>query len=70
MIEVLGRRRIVLYPDKGDAFNEWRKKVDRDMKGMNIEISNYLESKQGIEEGMDIADYFIIKQIYNNGKGS
>lgn len=33
MIETLGRRRIVLYPDKGDAFNEWRKKVDKDMRG-------------------------------------
>lgn len=37
--------------------------------GMNIEISNFLESKPNINEGMDIADYFIIKQIYN-GKGS
>lgn len=69
MIETLGRRRIVLYPDKGDAFNEWRKKVDKDMRGMNIEISNFLESKPNINDGMDIADYFIIKQIYN-GKGS
>ena len=66
MIETLGRRRIVLYPDKGDAFNEWRKKVDKDMRGLNIEISDYLESKPMIGEGMDIADYFIIKQIYNN----
>lgn len=41
MIEALGRRRIVLYPDKGSAFNEWKKKVDRDMKGMNIEISDF-----------------------------
>lgn len=69
MIETLGRRRIVLYPDKGSAFNEWKKKVDRDMKGMNIEISDFLESKPNINEGMDIADYFIIKQTYN-GKSS
>ena len=69
MIETLGRRRIVLYPDKGDAFNEWRKKVDKDMRGINIEINDFLESKPNINEGMDIADYFIIKQIYN-GKGS
>ena len=71
MIEALGRRRIVLYPDKGSAFNEWKKKVDRDMKGMNIEISDFLESKPNINEGMDIADYFIIKQNNNNnGKSS
>ena len=70
MIETLGRRRIVLYPDKGDAFNEWRKKGDKDMRGLNIEISDLLESKPNIDERMDIADYFIIKQRYNNGKGS
>lgn len=71
MIEALGRRRIVLYPDKGSAFNEWKKKVDRDMRGMNIEISDFLESKPNINEGMDIADYFIIKQNNNNnGKSS
>lgn len=67
-IEGLGRRRIILYPDKGKAFDEWKRKVDRDMRGMGIETSDYLESKECLDEGMDIADYFIIKQIKKNKK--
>lgn len=66
VMSVLKDRKIVLYPDKGEANQKWREKVARDLPGYDIEISDFLEKRSFIEDKDDIGDYFIYKQLNNN----
>lgn len=52
-------KRLIFYPDKGNSFNTWRKKLSPFFKDYNIEISDFLEQQSIVDEGEDMADYII-----------
>lgn len=63
---VLRGRKIVMFPDKGEALEEWKKKVSRDLYGFDITVSDFLQDKEEVGDGGDMADYLINKKL--NGK--
>lgn len=77
-MEVLKKRKIILYPDlgvygpNGSPFSIWKSKCDYfKSKGFDIQISDLLELKGTIEDranGYDIADYFLKNLTYNPKK--
>lgn len=62
-MEPLRGRKIVMFPDKGEALEEWKKKVNRDLYGFDITVSDYLQGKENVPDGGDMADYLILKKI-------
>lgn len=77
-MEVLKKRKIILYPDlgvcgpNGSPFSIWKSKYEYfKSKGFDIQISDLLETKGSNEDrnnGYDIADYFIKNQNYTPKK--
>ncbi len=60
-IKPLKKRKIILHPDKGE-FSQWQKVVIQlKAKGYKIAISEVLEQTD-LEEGEDLADYFVNEQ--------
>jgi hypothetical protein len=57
-LKPLKGRKIVLFPDKGKAFQEWQK-IANELQGyFDISVSNLLENKAPSEhDGYDLADY-------------
>lgn len=60
-------KKLIFYPDKGNAFIQWENKLKPFMEDFNIEISNFLENQPDIEEGEDMADYIIKKLEVKHG---
>lgn len=54
-------KKLILYPDKGQAYNKWVEKVkDNNLEAdFDIKVSDWLEKKKGIKEGEDLADYLL-----------
>lgn len=63
-MRVLADRRIVFHPDKGKAYNTWKKKVEDQLIGYDTHISSFLE-KTDLDEGQDLADYIFREQLKN-----
>lgn len=61
----LKRFKIMLHPDKGEAFEKWEQKVGANLPDYNIKVSKFLENKD-LPDGSDIADYIIRKVISGN----
>ena len=57
--------KIIVHPDKGEAFGKWEQKISANLPDYNIKMSKFLESKD-LPDGSDIADY-IIRRITNPG---
>lgn len=62
-MNVLKGRHITLYPDKGKANKMWRDKVRKDLPGYDIKVEDFIERQPSVEEGDDIADFFIRKRV-------
>lgn len=59
MLEPLKSNQIVLFPDKGSA-DEWQQRADKlTSKGFNVQVSRFIENKEELEEGQDIADFYL-----------
>lgn len=52
-------KKLIFYPDKGKAFNKWIDKLSEFMNDYNIEVSDFLEKQEIVEEGEDMADYIL-----------
>ena len=63
VMNILGDRKVIAYPDKGAAFFKWNDKIKDNLGGMNITVNSYLENKKEVNEGDDMADYLIIKEL-------
>lgn len=62
-------RKIIAFPDKGEAYGRWMDKTNKSLYGYNIEFNDFMEKKD-MEEGADIADYLIkYKLNKKNTKG-
>ena len=64
-MQVLKGRRVVLFPDKGDASKVWKEKVDKNLPYYNIKISDSINHLDLIGDGDDLADYIIKKKLAN-----
>lgn len=61
MRPLLGRQ-VVAHPDKGEAFDVWKEKIEKNLFQYNIEVSDFLQKRNDVEDGDDMAD-FIIKLL-------
>ena len=68
VIRVLAGRDITVYPDKGEAFNVWKQKIERDLPGFRIKVSDCLQNIGDIEDGGDLADLIIKNRINERAK--
>lgn len=57
-LEPLKGRKLVFFPDKGEAYNKWLEKLEPFRCDFDIEVSDFLE-KQDMELGEDIGDYIL-----------
>lgn len=64
-LEPLKGRKLVFYPDKGEAFGRWTEKLEPFRNDFDIEISDFMEEKN-MEPGSDIGDYLI--GLYSKNK--
>lgn len=55
-------RKIILYPDKGSAYDKWCEKAKRELFDYDVKVSDFLEKTDELKEGDDIADLIIMKQ--------
>lgn len=68
--EVMGalkNRKIKAFPDKGSAYDVWKKKIEERLPYYGIEISDYLNHVDSVGDGGDIADMIInnkVKEVY------
>lgn len=67
VMKVLMGRKIIVYPDKGDAYNVWKEKIAKDLPAFNITVSDYLQHKDIVPDGGDMADYIIKKRLIKQG---
>lgn len=61
-LEPLKGRKLVFYPDKGEAYNKWQEKLEPFRSCFDIEISDFMEKKE-MDEGLDIGDYIVSQKI-------
>lgn len=61
-MRVLSDRKIIFHPDKGEAFNIWKKKVEDQLPGYNTIMSSFLERTTLVGDKDDLADYIIKEQ--------
>ena len=54
-------KKLIFYPDKGEAYNKWCDKLEIFMSEYDIKISDILNKDERLEEGEDLADLGIIK---------
>lgn len=64
IMKPISDRKIIFFPDKGGAFEVWRKKVAEQLPGYNVIVSDFLEKIDDLPEGSDLAD-LIFKQEIN-----
>lgn len=62
-MRVLHDRKIIFFPDKGKAFDMWKKKVSEQIPTFNTVVSDYLERINDLPEGSDLADLIFKEQI-------
>ncbi|WP_300441353.1 DUF6371 domain-containing protein [Christiangramia sp.] len=56
----INKRKLILYPDKGEFLN-WKEKAKKiNQYGYSIQVSDFLENKEVIN-GSDLADYYLQK---------
>lgn len=60
-------KKLIFYPDKGDAFNKWQAKLSEFIGEYDIEVSDFLEKQKNVKEGEDMADYLLKKLKQRNG---
>ncbi len=60
-------KKLVFYPDKGKAYKEWERKLEKYQNGFNIELSDSVEKLDILKDGDDLGDY-IVNKYTNNGK--
>jgi len=63
VIDVLKDRKTVAFPDKGQAFETWSKKIDGMMMKSRIKVSDYLQSVENVGDGDDVADLIINNKV-------
>lgn len=63
VIDVLKDRKTVAFPDKGQAFDTWSKKIDGMMMKSRIKVSDYLQSVENVGDGDDVADLIINNKV-------
>jgi hypothetical protein len=56
-------KKLIFHPDKGKAVDLWKDKVAPFMSNYSIKVSEFLEKKEEVGEGDDLADYILIKGI-------
>lgn len=61
-IDVIKDRITTFVPDKGKAFDIWAEKINK-KENKNWKVSDFLESIEDMEEGIDIADYYLYKLL-------
>lgn len=54
-------KKLIFYPDKGEAYNKWYEKLETFMKDYDIKVSDILNKDERLGEGEDLADLGIIK---------
>lgn len=54
-------KKLIFYPDKGKAFEEWTKKLIPFMNDYNIVISKSVEKMENLKMGDDIGDFILKK---------
>jgi len=65
LLQPLKKRKCIAFPDKGE-FDNWNTKaIDLNKQGFKIAISDLLE-KTVLQNGSDLADYYLTPKIYNN----
>lgn len=63
-LKPIKKRKVVLYPDKGE-FDYWAKKAEEmNSKGFKISVSDLIEN-QNYQQGFDLADLFIEQSTIN-----
>lgn len=60
-IYALKDRKVVFYPDKGEAFDKWCEKLSPYIELGDFKVSNYLNKIDDLEEGDDLGDLVIQK---------
>lgn len=63
VMNVLRGRKVIAYPDKGSAYDDWKSQIEKNLVGMDIHLSDFLQGKDYIEDGGDMADFFIGKKV-------
>lgn len=58
-LRLLKGKKLIFYPDKGSAWGEWNKRLERFKGTHNITISRFLEDKPEVKDGEDMADYLL-----------
>lgn len=58
-LRLLKDKKLTFYPDKGKAFDEWHKRLDRFKSSYDITVSDYLQNNPDVKEGEDIADLIL-----------
>lgn len=61
-MQVLMDRKIIFFPDKGLAYDVWKKKVADQLVGYNAHVSDYLEKTDFVNDKDDLADYIFKEQ--------
>ena len=59
---VLMGRKIRLHPDKGSAYDKWLSKANVELFDFNVEVDNFLQGLDSLEEGDDIGDYLLLRE--------
>jgi len=57
-------KKLIFYPDKGEAYNKWCDKLEIFMNDYDIKVSDILNKDERLEEGEDLADLGLIKLNY------
>lgn len=60
---VLTGRRVVIFPDKGSAYDVWKERAGAILPGFNTKVSDYLQDIQDLPDGADVADLIIRNKI-------
>lgn len=60
-LKAIQDKELIVYPDKGGANIIWQEKLKKYQKslGLSYKISNFVERKEELEEGDDLADYLL-----------
>ena len=68
VMEPLRGRKIIAYPDKGSGFDVWKEKIEKNLFGFDIEISDFLQNNESVPDGGDMADYIIMNKVNKSKK--
>lgn len=65
-IVALAGRKVIFYPDKGDAYEKWCEKLKPYMGFGDFTISDYLNKESSLKDGEDLGDLVIDKLSKND----